>query len=148
MTVAFVLAGGLGTRLRSEVSEVPKPMAPVDKKPFLEYILNFWISQGVTKFIISVSYKRESIINYFGNSYNGVQIEYFIEKNPLGTGGGLVKIADQLKETFVVINGDTFFEISLKEMQLIRNKTQAELVIALFKLVVSSLPSSISPSSF
>ena len=133
MTTAFVLAGGLGTRLRSIVSDVPKPMAPVDDQPFLEYLLKFWITQGISKFIISVSYMRDSIINYFGDNYQGIQLEYFIEKDPLGTGGGLIKIANQLSDTFVVINGDTFFEISLNELNLFKNKTQAEVVIALFK---------------
>jgi D-glycero-alpha-D-manno-heptose 1-phosphate guanylyltransferase len=133
MTMAFVLAGGLGTRLRSSVSDVPKPMAPVDNKPFLEYLIKFWISQGISKFIISVSYMRDSIINYFGDNYEGIKLEYFIEKDPLGTGGGLIKTAKEQSDTFVVINGDTFFEISLNELKLFKNKTQAEVVIALFK---------------
>jgi len=133
MTIAFVLAGGLGTRLRSVVSEVPKPMALVDEKPFLEHLLKYWISQGISKFIISVSYMRDSIINYFGDNYQGIPVEYFIEKNPLGTGGGLIKIANQLSDTFAVINGDTFFEISLDELKLFKNRTHARVVIALFK---------------
>ena len=54
MTIAYVLAGGLGTRLRKEISDVPKPMAPVNGSPFLKLLLNFWIKKGVTKFIISV----------------------------------------------------------------------------------------------
>ena len=131
--MAFVLAGGLGTRLRSSVSDVPKPMAPVDNKPFLEYLIKFWISQGISKFIISVSYMRDSIINYFGDNYEGIKLEYFIEKDPLGTGGGLIKTAKEQLDTFVVINGDTFFEISLNELKLFKNKTKAEVVIALFK---------------
>ena len=131
--MAFVLAGGLGTRLRSSVSDVPKPMAPVDNKPFLEYLIKFWISQGISKFIISVSYMRDSIINYFGDYYEGIKLEYFIEKDPLGTGGGLIKTAKEQSDTFVVINGDTFFEISLNELKLFKNKTKAEVVIALFK---------------
>lgn len=133
MTTAFVLAGGLGTRLRSVVSDVPKPMAPVEDRPFLEYLLKFWISQGISKFIISVSYMRENIINYFGDNFQGVKVEYLIERDPLGTGGGLIKTANQMSDTFVVINGDTFFEISLNELKLFKNKTKAEVVIALFK---------------
>ena len=133
MTTAFVLAGGLGTRLRSVVSNVPKPMAPVDGKPFLEHLLKYWISQGVSKFIISVSYMRDSIINYFGDNYHGIQLEYFIEKDPLGTGGGLIKTINLISDTLVVINGDTFFETSLNELMLFKNKTKAGVVIALFK---------------
>ena len=133
MITAYVLAGGLGTRLRSVVSDVPKPMADVDGKPFLEYLLQYWISQGISKFIISVSYMSEIIINYFGNTYKGVQVEYLIEKEPLCTGGGLIKIAKQLSSTFAVTNGDTFFEISLSELISFKHKTQAEVVMALFK---------------
>tara|TARA_B100000035_G_scaffold311291_1_gene320592 strand:- start:2809 stop:3507 length:699 start_codon:yes stop_codon:yes gene_type:complete len=133
MTTAYVIAGGLGTRLRSVVSDVPKPMAIVDGKPFLEYLLNFWISQGVSKFIISVSYMYNKVIDYFGDNFKGVNLEYFIEEEPMGTGGGLIQIVKNLSETFVVINGDTFFEISLNELKSFKHKTQADLVIALFK---------------
>ena len=76
-------------------------------------------------------YKK--IIDYFGDNFKGVKLEYFIEEEPMGTGGGLMQIVKNLSETFVVINGDTFFEISLNELNSFKNKTQADLVIALFK---------------
>ena len=61
--VAVILAGGLGTRLQSIVSDVPKPMAPVGNQPFLEVIMRYWIKQGIKRFILSVGYKFETIIN-------------------------------------------------------------------------------------
>ena len=104
MTIAYVLAGGLGTRLRKEISDVPKPMAPVNGSPFLKLLLNFWIKKGVTKFIISVGYLKNHIKNYFGKKYMGVPIEYFEENNPLGTGGGLLIISKKLKSSDIYYN--------------------------------------------
>ena len=89
MTTAIVLAGGLGTRLRTVVPDWPKPMAPVAGKPFLTYLLDYWIGQGIDHFVLSVGYRHEAIIDYFGDSYHGVLIDYVIETEPLGTGGAL-----------------------------------------------------------
>ena len=87
-TTAIVLAGGLGTRLKSVVSELPKPMAPIQGRPFLEYLLDYWIAQGICHFILSVGYRHEVITAHFGIHYRGAQIDYAIEATPLGTGGG------------------------------------------------------------
>ena len=117
MTIAVILAGGLGTRLRSAVPDLPKPMADVRGKPFLEHLISYWIEQGVTRFVISVGYKRESIIGYFGQQYKGVPIDYVEEETPLGTGGGLLLAAKELKDTFILLNGDTFFEVQLEALK-------------------------------
>ena len=90
MTSALVLAGGLGTRLRSVVSKLPKPMAPVRGRPFLEHLLDYWLHQGVNHFVLSVGYLHELIIDHMGSNYKGAMIEYVIEESPLGTGGGLL----------------------------------------------------------
>ncbi|MDQ3186754.1 MAG: NTP transferase domain-containing protein, partial [Pseudomonadota bacterium] len=87
---AVILAGGIGSRLRSIVPDLPKPMAPVSGRPFLEYQLDYWISQGISSFILSVGYRHEAIVDYFGNSYKGAELDYVIERIPLGTGGGLL----------------------------------------------------------
>ena len=116
MTVAVILAGGLGTRLRSAVPDLPKPMADVRGRPFLEYLLSYWTNQGISKFLISVGYKRESIINYFGRSFRGVPIEYIEEQKPLGTGGGLLLASRRLNQPFILLNGDTFFDVQLHEL--------------------------------
>lgn len=133
MTIAYVLAGGLGTRLRKEISDVPKPMAPVNGSPFLKLLLNFWIKKGVTKFIISVGYLKNHIKNYFGKKYMGVPIEYFEENNPLGTGGGLLIISKKLNQEFLVINGDTYFDISLEKLKKIQSKMKSGIVMSLFE---------------
>ena len=98
---AIVLVGGKGTRLRSVVSDVPKPMAPVKDKPFLEYLLNELIDQGISKVVLAVGYKAEIIIEYFGNRYKNIEIEYSIEENSLGTGGAIKKALElDKKECF------------------------------------------------
>jgi D-glycero-alpha-D-manno-heptose 1-phosphate guanylyltransferase len=112
----IVLAGGLGTRLRSVVSDVPKPMAPIKGKPFLEFLLNYWINQGVDLITLSVGHKYEKIKNHFGNSFNGVPLEYVIEEAPLGTGGAIKKClatADFGFQNTLIVNGDTWFEVNL-----------------------------------
>ena len=62
---AIILAGGLGTRLKDTVPDLPKPMAPIKNRPFLEYQMDYWMNQGINKFILSVGYLSDSIINYF-----------------------------------------------------------------------------------
>lgn len=133
--VAVILAGGLGTRLQSVVSKVPKPMAPVAGKPFLDVILRYWIDQGIKKFVISVGYKFESIVSYFGNLYRGIDIEYVIEKEPLGTGGGLLKVLSDsnINEQFLILNGDTFFSVDLVELENFHFKNKSKWSLALFK---------------
>ncbi len=114
MTTAIILAGGMGTRLRSVVPDLPKPMASVRERPFLEHLMDYWIKQGVTRFILSVGYKKEVIMEYFGASYQSVPLKYVTEDEPLGTGGGLLLAAQGLSEPFLVLNGDTLFKVNLK----------------------------------
>ena len=86
---AIVLAGGLGTRLRSVISDMPKPMAPVCDRPFLHYIFQYMQKQGISDAILSVGYKSEMIKDFFGERYLDIHIRYAVEDEPLGTGGGI-----------------------------------------------------------
>ena len=133
VTTAIILAGGLGTRLKKVVQDLPKPMALIRGRPFLEYQMDFWISQGVTKFILSVGYLNHIIIDHFGDSYHTASIDYIVEDEPLGTGGALLLAAQGLTETFLVLNGDTFFEVNLNNLIAFHKKQQAELTLSLFK---------------
>lgn len=133
MTVVVVLAGGLGTRLRGVVPNLPKPMAEVRGRPFLEYLMDYWISQGASKFILSVCYKKDLIISHFGVDYNGIPIEYAVENERLGTGGGLVLAAQGLTQPFVLLNGDTYFEVSLKELISFHRSWNCDWTIGLFR---------------
>ena len=114
---AIVLAGGMGTRLRGVIDDIPKPMAPVCDKPFLIYILQYLKKEGIEKVVFSVGYKYEVIQEFFGTFWNGIAIEYAIEKEPLGTGGAIRLALSKIKEERAfVLNGDTFFDIPLSEM--------------------------------
>jgi D-glycero-alpha-D-manno-heptose 1-phosphate guanylyltransferase len=130
---AIILAGGFGTRLKTVVPDRPKPMAEINGRPFLEYLLDYIISQGVTKCILSVGFRHEMIMQHFGNSYNGVELKYAVEDKPLGTGGGILNaLRFVTHETLFIINGDTFFRISLPAMEMEFAKYQADMVIALY----------------
>ncbi|MDW8136533.1 MAG: nucleotidyltransferase family protein [Thermodesulfobacterium sp.] len=127
----LILAGGFGTRLRSIVSNVPKPMALIQGKPFLEYLLKYLSSQGITKVVLSVGYLREKIINYFGKHFAGMEIVYSIEDEPLGTGGAILKAKALLGEAFFIVNGDTLFKLKFSELYEFFKQKEADIVLAL-----------------
>jgi D-glycero-alpha-D-manno-heptose 1-phosphate guanylyltransferase len=131
---AIVLAGGLGTRLRAAVSDLPKPMAPVSGRPFLERLLEYWIGQGVRRFVVSVGYLAERITGHFGRHWRGADITYVPETQPLGTGGGLLLAAVEARSTeFVVMNGDSFFAVPLAELTAFHRDRAADWSLALFR---------------
>ncbi len=114
---AIILAGGFGTRLRPCVDDLPKPLAPVGGRPFLEYLLDYLYINGVHRAIISTGYMAEKIEEVIGNRYRGMTVAYCREDTPLGTGGAIKKALGMCKEPYAaVINGDTFFDVDLFEM--------------------------------
>ena len=132
---AIVLAGGLGTRLRAAVPDLPKPMAPVSGRPFLERLLDYWIAQGVARFILSTGYRHEMLAAHFGASFHGAAILHAVEDRPLGTGGGLLLASGSLKAAgpFLVLNGDTFFEVALNKLRDFHAAHGAEATLSLFR---------------
>ena len=133
MTTAIVLAGGLGSRLKAAVPDVPKPMAPINGRPFLEYLIDYWTGQGVDRFILSVGYKRETIQRHFAARHKGIEVDYAVEDRPRGTGGGLLLALKCLRRSgvFLILNGDTFFEVDLASMRRYHRDKRAEVTIAL-----------------
>lgn len=114
---AIVLAGGRGMRLQSVVKDVPKPMADINGKPFLRYLLSYLSSSGVSRVVLSVGYKHDVIIDYFGGSFGGMEVDYAVEEEPLGTGGALKKSLEYVTGSDVLLlNGDTFFAVDLKDL--------------------------------
>lgn len=113
----IILAGGLGTRLRSVVSDLPKCMAPVAGKPFLHFVIEQLKRQGIEKFIFSLGYKHEMIEAWLTDQYPTLNIQRAIEEEPLGTGGA-VKLACGFatNKNVLVLNGDTFFNIDLYQL--------------------------------
>lgn len=133
MTTAIILAGGMGTRLRTAVPDLPKPMAPIDGRPFLEHLMDYWIDQGVSRFVLSVGYKKEVIMDYLGSCYRSTPLTYAIEEEPLGTGGGLLLAAQGLNEPFLVLNGDTFFEVDLAKLLKFHSGHSSDWTFSLFR---------------
>ena len=128
---AVVLAGGFGARLQSSVKDLPKPMAPVHGKPFLTRVLNYLRESGVSRFILSVGYKYETIQGYFGNEYRSTPIVYAVEKIPLGTGGGIKRSLEMAGSSPVlVVNGDTFFDVDLDGLLATHRDRKADMTIA------------------
>lgn len=114
MKQAVILAGGFGTRLSHVVSDVPKPMAPIKNKPFLDYIIKTLKQQNFDNFIFLTGYKSEIIENYYKDLENAVFIK---EETALGTGGAVLNAFGKLNDEFFVINGDTFFDIDYSLLQ-------------------------------
>ena len=115
----IILAGGLGTRLRTVVSEVPKCMAPVAGKPFLWHLLKYLTRYDVSRVILSVGYLREVIFRWVEEVRGEFpfQFDYAIEKEPLGTGGGIRLALGKAKgANIIILNGDTFFDVNLNEL--------------------------------
>lgn len=135
INTAIILAGGMGTRLQSVVSEVPKPMAPINGVPFLEIQIKYWISQGINNFILSVGYKNEIIVNHFGPKFNDAQINYVIEDTPLGTGGAILRAISEynIMNPFLLLNGDTYFDVSLKDLYEFHCKKSSNFTFSVFK---------------
>jgi D-glycero-alpha-D-manno-heptose 1-phosphate guanylyltransferase len=134
---AIILAGGFGTRLRSVLADVPKPMAPIHDKPFLAYLMDYLIEQGVTEFVLSVHYLREQIESYFQNFYRGVPVRYAVEEKPLGTGGAIVNSLRQFSDGSLpvfVVNGDTFLKMDYREMFLRHRVSSPLMSMALRKV--------------
>lgn len=114
---AVVLAGGLGTRLRALVRDVPKPMAPVAERPFLEWLLLRLSRQGVERVVLSVGYLSHTIAEHFGVRFAGLDLGYEIEDRPLGTGGALRAALRRCADTpTLVLNGDTWLSLDLREL--------------------------------
>jgi NDP-sugar pyrophosphorylase family protein len=112
---ALILAGGLGTRLRSVVSDRPKPMAEVGDAPFLAYQLDYLRRFGVDRVVLCVGYRYQQVRDYFGDGAgSGLRIDYSIEAEPLGTGGAL-RLAEPLieEDAFLLLNGDSYFDLDL-----------------------------------
>ncbi|HEB85638.1 MAG TPA: D-glycero-D-manno-heptose 1-phosphate guanosyltransferase [Gammaproteobacteria bacterium] len=129
---AIVLAGGLGTRLARVTRDIPKPMAPVGSRPFLEYLLDDLVEQGVEQTVLAVSYRWEVIREHFGLVYRGMELGYSVEENPLGTGGAIRQALESLTDDeVIVLNGDTRFRVGLVEMEKNHRDGGAQLTIAL-----------------
>jgi D-glycero-alpha-D-manno-heptose 1-phosphate guanylyltransferase len=113
---ALILAGGSGTRLRSVVADVPKPLAQIGGRPFITYLFDQLIAAGVTRVVVCIGYKADVMRSTLGTTYGPLALEFSEEKEPLGTGGGL-RLALPLigADHFLLLNGDSFCDASLPD---------------------------------
>ncbi|HEY2583188.1 MAG TPA: nucleotidyltransferase family protein [Mucilaginibacter sp.] len=129
---AIILAGGLGTRLKSVVKDLPKPMAPIKNLPFLHYLFEWLSLYPVSKVVMSVGYKANLIEQYFKNRYKNIEVDYAYEDRPLGTGGGIKNaLTKTLNNDVLVVNGDTFFPIDINSFEDFHISNNADISIAL-----------------
>ena len=113
----MILAAGEGTRLRPLTYDTPKPMLPVAGKPLLEHILLYLKSFGITDLAINLYHLPHAVIDYFGDGRNwGLSLRYSVEKQLLGSAGGVKQLQDFFDETFVVYYGDIFTQADLHPM--------------------------------
>jgi D-glycero-alpha-D-manno-heptose 1-phosphate guanylyltransferase len=135
MKTAIILAGGFGTRLRSVVTDVPKPMAPIRGRPFLEILLTYWRKQGIEHFILSIGYMAHVIQNHFGQRWQDCTISYSVESEPLGTGGAIFLACKPIndEESFLVLNGDTFFPIDMKSFEEFHILKKSDVTLGVFQ---------------
>lgn len=111
---AIILAGGLGTRLREAVPELPKCMAPVNNRPFLSFVIDHLQKQGIESFIFSLGYKSEAFTKYLSESLPRSSYQIVIEREPLGTGGAIqLACRNSVERNVVVLNGDSIFKVDL-----------------------------------
>lgn len=132
MKEGIILAGGFGTRLQSVVNDVPKSMAEVAGKPFLEYLFDYATQQKFDHIILSLGYKADIIINWLKTQQRPFRISYVIESSPLGTGGAIKYAFEKVvsKEAFI-INGDTFFDVDTHNLLRFHKTNQADISLAL-----------------
>ncbi len=129
---AIILAGGLGPRLRSVLTDMPKCMAIVKGRPFLTYLIDYYKNQGIEKFIFSVGYKYESIQNYLMKEYSFLNYQLSIEDTPLGTGGAIIQACKKIvSDDVLVLNGDTLFKVDITSLYNLHQSENADCTISL-----------------
>jgi D-glycero-alpha-D-manno-heptose 1-phosphate guanylyltransferase len=129
---AIILAGGMGTRLKDAVPDLPKALAPVNGHPFILYQLDLLDRWGFNKAVLAVGYKHARIIQQIGASYKSLSIEYSIEETPMGTGGAVLKALQHVNSYLAfILNGDTYFDVNLQRLYDFRQIKEADLCMTI-----------------
>ena len=132
ITEAIILAGGLGTRLRVAVPDLPKCMAPVAGKPFLAYVIEYLQEQGIQHFIFSLGYEHSIIEDFIKAVYPSLNYQCVVEKEPLGTGGAIRYACKKcINENVFILNGDTLFKINLEQLAACHINGEADCTLSL-----------------
>jgi mannose-1-phosphate guanylyltransferase len=135
-TDAVILVGGMGTRLRPLTLSAPKPMLPTAGVPFLTHMVGRIRDAGVQHIVLGTSYRAEVFESYFGDgSPFGVDMEYVVESEPLGTGGGIRNVADRLRgDNVMIFNGDVLSGVDLQALLATHTDTGADVTLYLTKV--------------
>jgi D-glycero-alpha-D-manno-heptose 1-phosphate guanylyltransferase len=129
---AIILAGGLGTRLRSVVKDQPKALAALGHFPFLYYLIKYLRNEGIERFVFSLGYLHEQIEEFLQKYFPDLDYAVVIEETPLGTGGAIKLCLHEVKcEEVLLVNADTFFEVNIRQLQQYFKDRNADCVIAL-----------------
>jgi D-glycero-alpha-D-manno-heptose 1-phosphate guanylyltransferase len=132
ITEAIVLAGGLGTRLKSVVADLPKSLAPVAGRPFLAYLVDYAKQQGIGRFIFALGYRSGQTAAFVKKYLPEEAYAFSIEKEPLGTGGALYKACKLVSgDDAIVLNADTFFGVQFSQLAKMHKTRKAECTLAL-----------------
>ncbi len=132
---AIILAGGLGTRLRPAVTDVPKCMAPVAGKPFIAYLIDYYQQQGINRFIFSLGYMHEVIVSFLHEQFPSLDYSCYIEESPLGTGGAILHSLSLARSSrLLILNGDTFFAVDVKAFAAFHESRNADFSLCLKRM--------------
>jgi NDP-sugar pyrophosphorylase family protein len=131
ITQAVVLAGGRGTRLGDLTAETPKPLLPVGGRPFIEWVIDNLVRQGVERVVLTVGYRAGAFAQWLEGYQGGAEVSTFVEVEPLDTGGALALLIDRLDDPFLVLNGDTLFDAPLRETAELLDGADAAAAVAL-----------------
>jgi len=148
---AVILAGGLGTRMRPITETIPKPMITVAEKPFLQHQLELLSGAGCERALLLVAYRGEQIQEYFGDGAKfGCKVSYSFEPSPMGTGGALKNAEAQLRDRFVVVNGDTYLAIDYRALVKQFAKVNCSALIVAYEkpaTISQEIPASVLPNN-
>ncbi len=132
---AVILCGGKGTRLASVVQDVPKPLAPVHQRPFLDYLLDFLHASGlVQRVLLATGHLAHKVREHYGTHYRGLPLCYSVEPQPLGTAGAvrLLQSRYPMTQPFLLLNGDSFVDVDLHALLVLHQAQSVALTMSLF----------------
>jgi NDP-sugar pyrophosphorylase family protein len=130
---AIILAGGKGTRLKPYTTVLPKPLMPIGDCPILEVVIKQLKKSGFDKITLAIGHQHDIFIAFFGNGEKwGIPIDYYIEKEPLGTAAP-IRCIENLEDTFLMMNGDILTDIDYQKLFLLHKNKNADLTIATHK---------------
>jgi NDP-sugar pyrophosphorylase family protein len=114
---ALVLAGGIGSRLAGVLGGIPKVLAPIEGRPFLDYQLEYLAGEGVSRVVLSLGYRAELVLEHLAHTKLPLKVDTVVEPRPLGTAGAIAFARPTLSsDPVLLLNGDTWLDIDLAEM--------------------------------